>query len=154
MRRRSLEKGDAVRTIFVSSALIVALATGANVEPAQAKGCIKGAIVGGIAGHAAGHGVLGAVGGCVTGRALANRAARQKALREQQQQEQSRTDPQTGLTYTPSSIYTGGAYTRGQSGVDSQGSMPGSAQAPSYASPGAVQGQYNNQRATMPAQGY
>lgn len=46
----------------------------ANVQSADAKGCLKGAAVGSVAGHYAGHhGILGAVTGCVIGRHEANK---------------------------------------------------------------------------------
>ena len=75
-----------MRAILIPVTLIAALATGAAIEPVQAKGCIKGAIVGGIAGHAAGHGVLGAAGGCAVGRHMANSRARRQEMMQNQGQ--------------------------------------------------------------------
>ncbi|MBV9750505.1 MAG: hypothetical protein JO157_16990 [Acetobacteraceae bacterium] len=142
------------RVILVPAALVAALATGAVVEPVQAKGCIKGAIVGGIAGHAAGHGILGAAGGCVAGRALANRAARQKELREQQQMP-TQQDPQTGQVYTPSRTYTGGQ-TYAPTGTPTSGQTyaPSTSQLPSSNSSGAIQTPGYNRGTTTPGQGY
>ena len=81
-----------MRAILIPVSLIAALATGAAIEPVQAKGCIKGAIIGGIAGHYAGHGKVGAVAGCVIGRHEANKADAERAAQRSWQPQQPQTD--------------------------------------------------------------
>ena len=65
-----------MRTILIPVVAAAVLATGATVEPVQAKGCIKGAVVGGVAGHVAGHGKMGAAAGCAVGHHQAAKKAK------------------------------------------------------------------------------
>jgi hypothetical protein len=60
---------ESVAMKILAAAVALALAFGATILSADAKGCIKGAVIGGVAGHYAGHhGLLGAAAGCLIGR--------------------------------------------------------------------------------------
>ena len=52
--------------LLVATALVSVFGF-AQVQPADAIGCISGGLAGAAAGHLAHHGLLGAVGGCIAG---------------------------------------------------------------------------------------